>query len=63
MRKPIVAANWKMHKTPAETADFLRDFVVLALRRHDEDEEQDRQRLPQRIMHRDIHQDAGPFQQ
>ncbi|MFN5961803.1 MAG: triose-phosphate isomerase [Verrucomicrobiota bacterium] len=30
MRKPIVAANWKMHKTPGETADFLRDFVVLA---------------------------------
>lgn len=30
MRKPIVAANWKMHKTPGETAEFLRDFTVLA---------------------------------
>jgi triosephosphate isomerase (TIM) len=30
MRKPIIAANWKMHKTPVETADFLKDFVVLA---------------------------------
>ena len=30
MRKPIVAANWKMHKTPSETVDFLRDFAVLA---------------------------------
>ncbi|HEX2747257.1 MAG TPA: triose-phosphate isomerase, partial [Verrucomicrobiales bacterium] len=30
MRKPIIAANWKMHKTPGETAEFLRDFVVLA---------------------------------
>ncbi|RYD31760.1 MAG: triose-phosphate isomerase [Verrucomicrobiaceae bacterium] len=30
MRKPIIAANWKMHKTPPETEDFLRDFLVLA---------------------------------
>ena len=30
MRKPIIAANWKMHKTPEETADFLRDFIPLA---------------------------------
>ena len=30
MRKPIIAANWKMHKIPAETAAFLKDFVVLA---------------------------------
>lgn len=30
MRKPIIAANWKMHKTPSETEDFLRDFLVLA---------------------------------
>jgi triosephosphate isomerase (TIM) len=30
-RKPIVAANWKMHKTPSETADFIRTFLpVLA---------------------------------
>jgi triosephosphate isomerase len=30
MRKPIVAANWKMNKTPAETAEFLKDFNVMA---------------------------------
>ena len=30
MRKPIIAANWKMHKTPGETAEFLKDFTVLA---------------------------------
>jgi triosephosphate isomerase len=26
-RKPLVAANWKMHKTTAETADFFERFV------------------------------------
>ena len=30
MRKPIIAANWKMNKTPGETAEFLKDFTVLA---------------------------------
>jgi triosephosphate isomerase len=30
MRKPIIAANWKMNKTPAETGQFIRDFVTLA---------------------------------
>ena len=30
MRKPIIAANWKMHKTPSETEDFLKDFLILA---------------------------------
>jgi triosephosphate isomerase len=30
MRKPIVAANWKMFKTPGETAEFLKGFTVLA---------------------------------
>jgi len=30
MRKPIIAANWKMNKIPAETAEFLKDFIVLA---------------------------------
>ncbi len=29
MRKPIIAANWKMHMTPQETEDFLRAFVRL----------------------------------
>jgi triosephosphate isomerase (TIM) len=29
MRKAIIAANWKMNKTPQETVAFLRDFVPL----------------------------------
>ncbi len=28
-RKPIIAANWKMHMTPQETDEFLRAFVRL----------------------------------
>ncbi|HRJ09906.1 MAG TPA: triose-phosphate isomerase [Prosthecobacter sp.] len=28
-RKPIIAANWKMHMTPQETDDFLRSFSRL----------------------------------
>lgn len=28
-RKPIVAANWKMHNTPTETEQFLRSFQRL----------------------------------
>ena len=28
-RKPIIAANWKMHMTPQETEDFLRAFSRL----------------------------------
>ncbi len=28
-RKPIIAANWKMHMTPQETEDFLRPFSTL----------------------------------
>ncbi|MCA1962378.1 MAG: triose-phosphate isomerase [Prosthecobacter sp.] len=28
-RKPIVAANWKMHMTPQESDDFLRAFARL----------------------------------
>ncbi|MCF8011234.1 MAG: triose-phosphate isomerase [Clostridiales bacterium] len=27
MRKPVMAANWKMHKTVSQAADFTRDFV------------------------------------
>ena len=27
MRKPIIAANWKMNKTPSETKDFISDFI------------------------------------
>jgi triosephosphate isomerase len=29
MRKPVIAGNWKMYKTPAETAGFLHDFALL----------------------------------
>jgi triosephosphate isomerase (TIM) len=29
MRKPLIAANWKMHKTPAETQSFLHIFLPL----------------------------------
>ncbi|MEM9079721.1 MAG: triose-phosphate isomerase [Verrucomicrobiota bacterium] len=27
MRKPIIAANWKMNKGPSETEDFLKSFL------------------------------------
>lgn len=27
LRKPIVAANWKMFKTPSETVDFFKTFL------------------------------------
>src|SRR5580704_14547069 len=27
MRKPLIAANWKMYKTPDETRAFFRDFL------------------------------------
>ncbi len=30
MRKPVMAGNWKMYKTPAETAAFLEKFRPLA---------------------------------
>ena len=29
MRKPLIAANWKMYKTPADSLAFLRDFLPL----------------------------------
>ncbi len=29
MRRPIIAANWKMHKTPAETLAFAKEFAEL----------------------------------
>jgi triosephosphate isomerase len=28
-RKPLIAANWKMHKTPAESASFVEAFLPL----------------------------------
>ena len=29
MRKKLIAANWKMHKTPDEARNFFRDFLPL----------------------------------
>ena len=29
MRKPLIAANWKMYKTPTESLAFLREFLPL----------------------------------
>jgi len=37
MRRKLIAANWKMYKTPAEARDFFRDFLPL-VHGHDRDE-------------------------
>ena len=37
MRKKLIAANWKMYKTPDQTSDFFRDFLPLVAG-HDRDE-------------------------
>ncbi|MGH9495240.1 MAG: triose-phosphate isomerase [Candidatus Sulfotelmatobacter sp.] len=37
MRKKVMAANWKMYKTPDETRTFFRDFLPLVAG-HDRDE-------------------------
>lgn len=37
MRKKLMAANWKMYKTPDQTRDFFRDFLPLVAK-HDRDE-------------------------
>lgn len=37
MRKKLIAANWKMYKTPDETRAFFRDFLPL-VSGHDRDE-------------------------
>jgi len=37
MRKKLIAANWKMYKTPDQARDFFRDFLPL-VRGHDRDE-------------------------
>jgi triosephosphate isomerase len=37
MRKKLIAANWKMFKTPDQTRDFFRDFLPL-VKDHDRDE-------------------------
>jgi triosephosphate isomerase len=37
MRKKVMAANWKMNKTPSETRDYFRDFLPMVAG-HDRDE-------------------------
>jgi triosephosphate isomerase (TIM) len=37
MRKKVMAANWKMYKTPDDTRDYLREFLPLVAD-HDRDE-------------------------
>jgi triosephosphate isomerase len=37
MRKKLIAANWKMNKTPDETREYFRDFLPLVAG-HDRDE-------------------------
>ncbi len=37
MRKPIIAGNWKMYKTPKESLAFLESFLPL-VKGHDRDE-------------------------
>ena len=37
MRKKVIAANWKMFKTPEQTRDFFHDFLPLVAA-HDRDE-------------------------
>ena len=37
MRKPVIAANWKMYKTPKESLAFLEKFMPL-VKDHDRDE-------------------------
>src|SRR5579862_1369053 len=37
MRKKVMAANWKMYKTPDQTRDFFRDFLPL-ISGHNRDE-------------------------
>jgi triosephosphate isomerase (TIM) len=37
MRKKLIAANWKMYKTPDQARDFFRDFLPL-VQGHDRDQ-------------------------
>ncbi len=37
LRRKLIAANWKMYKTPAEAQDFVREFLPLVAG-HDRDE-------------------------
>jgi triosephosphate isomerase len=36
-RKPLIAANWKMYKTPAQAQEFMKHFLPLVTN-HDRDE-------------------------
>jgi triosephosphate isomerase len=36
-RKPLIAANWKMYKTPAQAQEFVKNFLPLVTN-HDRDE-------------------------
>ena len=36
-RKPLIAANWKMYKTPAQAQEFVKNFLPLVAR-HQRDE-------------------------
>jgi len=36
-RKPLIAANWKMYKTPAQAQDFMKNFLS-QVANHDRDE-------------------------
>ena len=37
MRKPLIAGNWKMYKTPQESLAFLKEFLPLVVERDDID--------------------------
>lgn len=37
MRKPLIAANWKMYKTPVQAQEFVKNFLPLVVN-HDRDE-------------------------
>jgi triosephosphate isomerase len=37
MRKPLIAANWKMYKTPAQAQEYVKAFLPLVAN-HDRDE-------------------------
>lgn len=37
MRRPLIAANWKMHKTVAETEDYINKFLPLVKDVYDRD--------------------------
>jgi triosephosphate isomerase (TIM) len=36
-RKPLIAANWKMYKTPAQAQEFVKNFLPLVAK-HERDE-------------------------